>query len=234
MPKRNGMGEIPYDRYIISLDPFDSDVAETMSLGSCFVMDLWTDKIVAEYTGRPLFAEDLYEIVRKLCLFYNAKCMYEQNLKGTFGYFSKMNCVHLLAETPEYLRERQMVTSIGYGNKSRGIHATIPIIKGAFKMINDWLRKPVTKIEKDENGNEVEITTPNLYNIRNRALIKELIQWNPYNNYDRVMSLVQLILYREEKMILYQGDVRRNESNTSGMEADDYWEKNYPGKKQRL
>ena len=231
MPQKNHEGKIPYDRYIVSLDPFDSDVANTMSLGSCLVMDLWTDKLVAEYTGRPMFAEDLYELVRKVCLFYNAKCMYEQNLKGTFSYFSKCNCVHLLADTPEYLRDRQMVSTIGYGNKAKGIHATTPIINGAFKMINDWLRKPVPKIEKDADGNDVEVTVPNLYHIRNRALLKELIQWDPYNNFDRVMSLCQLILYREEKMILYQGDVRNAEGGTSGMEKDDYFEKNYPGKK---
>ena len=230
MPQKSGDG-VPAGRYIISLDPFDADVAKTMSFGSCLVMDLWTDKIVAEYTGRPMFAEELYEIVRRLCIFYNAKCMYEQNLKGTFSYFSSRNSLHLLAETPEYLRERQMVGSIGYGNKSRGIHATTAIINGAFTMINSWLRKPVTKIVKNAEGIEEEVTIPNLYFLRNRALIIELIQWNPYKNFDRVMSLVQLILYREEKIILYQGDLKGSREQPKGMEADDYWDKNYPGKK---
>ena len=231
MPQKNSNGEIPSERYICSLDPFDSDNADTMSLGSCFVMDLWSDKIVAEYTGRPMFADDLYELVRKICLFYNARCMYEQNLKGTFAYFSSRNCTHLLAETPEYLKEKQLVTSIGYGNKSRGIHATVPIIKYGFRLIRDWLMKPIIRIEKDAEGNDVEVKIPNLHNIKNRALIKELIQWNTHGNFDRVMSLVQLMLYREEKMILYQGDMKNRESVSSGMEEDDYWTKNYPGKK---
>ena len=139
--------------------------------------------------------------------------------------------MHLLAETPEYLRDRQLVTAIGYGNKARGIHATVPIIKFGFRLIRDWLLKPVKRVEKDANGNEVEVTVPNLYYIRNRALIKELIQWNPNGNFDRIMALVQLMLYREEKMILYQGDMARAETSSSGMEKDDYWEKNYPGKK---
>jgi len=168
-----------------------------------------------------------------MCLFYNAKCMYEQNLKGLFGYFSSRNCTHLLAETPEYLKEKQLVTNIGYGNKSRGIHATVPIIKYGFRLIRDWLLKPVTKIEKDQEGNDVEVTMPNLYNIRNRALLKELIQWEPRGNYDRVMSLVQMMLYREEKMVLYQGNLKRTETR-KGMESDDYWEKNYPGKKDNI
>ena len=231
MPKKNSDGKVPAGRYICGCDPFDSDVSNTMSLGSLFVLDLWTDMIVAEYTGRPMFAEDFYEICRKLCLFYNCRCMYEQNIMGMFSYFSSHNSVHLLAETPEYLVQRNMVSSIGYGNKSVGIRATTPIINGAFKMIQTWLRKPIISIERDGNGNENEVQIPNLYRIKNRALLKELVLWNPQGNFDRVMSLVQLMLYREEKLVLGHGDLRTSESPSSGMEKDDYWDKNYPGKK---
>lgn len=231
MPKKNGEGKIPAGRYICSADPYDADCSNTMSLGSIFVMDLWTDMIVAEYTGRPAFAEDFYEICRKLCLFYNCRCMYEQNVMGMFSYFSSHNATHLLAETPEYLVQRNMISSIGYGNKSVGIRATTPIINGAFKMIQTWLRKPIVSIETDAEGNNNEVSIPNLYRIKNRALLKELVLWNPQGNFDRVMSLVQLMLYREEKMVLYHGDLRHTEEVSSGMEKDDYWDKNYPGKK---
>jgi len=37
----------------LSADPYDDDAADTLSLGSIFVLDLWTDNYVAEYTGRP-------------------------------------------------------------------------------------------------------------------------------------------------------------------------------------
>ena len=231
MPKKNGEDKIPAGRYICSADPYDADCSNTMSLGSIFVMDLWTDMIVAEYTGRPTFAEDFYEICRKLCLFYNCRCMYEQNVMGMFSYFSSHNATHLLAETPEYLVQRNMISSIGYGNKSVGIRATTPIINGAFKMIQTWLRKPIISIETDADGNNNEVSIPNLYRIKNRALLKELVLWNPQGNFDRVMSLVQLMLYREEKMVLYHGDLRHTEEISSGMEKDDYWDKNYPGKK---
>jgi hypothetical protein len=231
MPQKNSEGKVPYDRYGFGLDPFDDDESGTMSLGSLFVMDFWTDRLVAEFTGRPSFANELYEKVRLLCLFYNMKGLYENNLKGIFSYFSMRNCTYMLADTPEYLRDKQLITSIGYGNKSKGVRATTPIIKAGFRMIRDWLLKPVPHIEQDADGNEIEVTMPNLYNIRCRALIKELIQWNQYGNFDRVMALVQLMLYREEKMILYQGDMKNSEVGTSGMEKDDYFEKNYPGKK---
>ena len=235
MPKKGSDGKVTFGRYIIGVDPFDSDVSNTMSLGSVHVLDLWTDMLVAEYTGRPAFAEDFYEICRKLCLFYNTRCMYEQNIMGMFSYFSSHNATHLLAETPEYLVQRNMISSIGYGNKSVGIRATTPIINGAFKMIQTWLRKPIVtlKTEKDADGKEIqtEVQVPNLYRIRNRALLKELVLWNPQGNFDRIMSLVQLMLYREEKMVLYHGDLKHTEEVASGMENDDYWDKNYPGNK---
>lgn len=229
MPKKGSDGKVPFGRYICSCDPYDSDVSNTMSLGSIFVMDLWTDMVVAEYTGRPPFAEDFYEICRKLCLFYNCRCMYEQNIMGMFSYFSSHNSTHLLAETPEYLVQRNMIGGIGYGNKAVGIRATTPIINGAFKMIQTWLRKPIVTVETDAEGNNTEVTIPNLYRIKNRALLKELVLWNPQGNFDRVMSLVQLMLYREEKLVLGHGDLRRTETVSDGLENDEYWEKNYPG-----
>ena len=231
MPKKGSDGKVPFGRYICSCDPYDSDVSNTMSLGSIFVMDLWTDMIVAEYTGRPPFAEDFYEICRKLCLFYNCRCMYEQNIMGMFSYFSSHNSTHLLAETPEYLVQRNMIGGIGYGNKAVGIRATTPIINGAFKMIQTWLRKPIVTVETDAEGNTTEVTIPNLYRIKNRALLKELVLWNAQGNFDRVMSLVQLMLYREEKLVLGHGDLRSTETVSDGMENDEYWEKNYPGER---
>lgn len=230
MPQRDGSGKIPEGRYQTSCDPYDSDQSNTMSLGSFLVLDLWTDRIVAEYTGRPQFADDFYEITRRGTMFYNAKCMYENNLRGLFAYYSKCNSVYLLAETPQYLRDRQLVGSTSFGNSAYGIRATPPIINYGFRLIRDWLLKPTTKIEKNEKGEEMEVTVPNLYNIRNRALIKELMLWNPVKNFDRVMSLVQLMLYREEKMILYQGNIHKGEVQSEGMENDDYFTKNYPGK----
>lgn len=230
MPQKGSDGKVPMERYLISCDPYDNDVSNTMSLGSVFVLDLWTDRIVAEYTGRKPFADDLFELVKKLCLFYNTKCLYESNIKGLYSYFSKCSCIYLLAETPEYLKDKQLIGTTGYGNTAYGVRATTPIINYGFRLIRDWLLKPTTRIEKDAEGNEREIDVPNLYYIRNRALLKELILWNPVANFDRVLALVQLMLYREEKMILFQGDMRRAETKTNGLEMDDYWDKNYPGK----
>lgn len=221
-------GKIPKDRYIMSLDNYENDEAQSMSLGSMFVLDLWTDRIVAEYTGRPMFADDLNEICRKLCLFYNAKVMVENNKKNTFSYFSRMNSLHLMADTPEYLKNKQLIKTTGFGNASKGITATLPIKNFALGLIRDWLLKPVT-ITKEEENEVVEYTVPNLSFIKNRALLKELMLYNPAINVDRIMSLCQLMLYREEKMILYQGEPRRAEKtiDASYLGNDPFFTRNY-------
>ena len=231
MPQKNSDGTIPRGRYICGADPYDNDVADSMSLGSIIMLDLWTDSIVMEYTGRPMYADEFYEICRKACLFYNAMLLYEQNKKGLFAYFSQRSSTHLLADTPEYLLEKQLVKSIGYGNTRKGVTTITPIKNYGFGLIRDWLLKPVVRIMKNSEGEDEEITISNLYNIRCRALLKELILFNPEINVDRIMALCMLMLYREEKMILFQGDIKKQEYKVTGMAADSYWTTNYKGKK---
>ena len=213
LPEKDRSGKVPNTRYIIGHDPVDNDQAESSSLSSTFVLDLWTDKIVAEYTGRQAFAEDNFEIVRLLCLFYNAKCLYESNTKGIYAYFAKMNCTHLLADTPEYLRDKQMIKYSSFGSNQKGVNATAAINNYANGLIRDWLMKPVTMITTID-GVEQEVVTQNLFFLRNRALIEELIAFNPEINVDRIRALGMVMLYREEKMVLYQGNPSRDKDAT--------------------
>ncbi len=221
-------GKVPNERYILSLDNYENDQAQSMSLGSIFVLDLWTDRIVAEYTGRPMFVDDLNEICRKLCLFYNGKVMVENNKKNTFAYFSRMNSLHLMADTPEYLKNRQILKASTFGNASKGCPAVVAVINFAMERIRDWLLKPVTTVEEVE-GEAISSTIPNLHFIKGRALLKELMLYNPAINVDRIMSLCQLMLYREEKMIIYQGDPKRAErrDNSKYLGNDPFFNKNY-------
>lgn len=209
MPEKDRNGKVPHTRYIIGHDPVDNDQAESSSLSSTFVLDLWTDKIVAEYTGRQSFADDNFEIVRLLCLFYNAKCLYESNKKGIFAYFTKMNCTHLLADTPEFLRDKQLIKYSSFGSNAKGVNASAAINAYANNLIRDWLMKPVTVIQNID-GEDVEVTVYNLNFLRNRALIEELIAFNPEINVDRIRALGMVMLYREEKMVLYQGNPSRD------------------------
>lgn len=228
MPERDSNGNVFSNRYIAGIDPVDQDSSDTMSLASIFVLDLFTDKIVCEYTGRQDFADDNYEIMRRILLFFNAKGCYENNLKGLFAYFSRMNCTHLLCDTPEYLRDKQLIKVTGYGNTAKGVHASAPVNNYANSLIRDWLLKPVSTVI-EENGEQKEISVSNLYFLRNKALLKELILFNPDINVDRIRALGMLMLYREEKIIMYQGDMSKvNEKVSSDYLGNDpYFTNNF-------
>lgn len=116
------------------------------------MLDLFTDRIVAEFTGRKPFANDNYEIVRLLCLFYNGKCLFESNKKGIYAYFQMMSCTHLLADTPEYLREKELVKYSAFGSNRKGVSATAAVNNYANGLIRDWLLKPVPMMIKGEEG----------------------------------------------------------------------------------
>ena len=229
LPEKDKSRKVFDNRYILGCDPYDDDESNTMSLGSVYVLDLWTDKIVAEYTGRPLFAEDFYEICRKLCLFYNGRMNYENNKKGLFGYFQKMNCLYLLTDVLDFLKDRDMIKGSSYGNKAKGINATAAINAYAKNLLRSWLLKP-TNIIQTIDGEDQEITVSNLYTLRSRALIKELILYNSEGNFDRISAMGMLMLLREDKMILYNGEVSKNkEDNASAsyLGNDPFFKNNY-------
>lgn len=216
-------------RYILGCDPYDDDASNTMSLGSVFVLDLWTDKIVAEYTGRPLFAEDFYEICRRLCMYYNGRMNYENNKKGLFSYFSKNNCTYLLTDQLEFLRDKQMIKDVGYGNKAKGTNATLAVNSYAKNLLRAWLLRPTVVIQ-EVDGEEAEVAIPALFTVRSRALIKELINFNNEGNFDRISAMGMLMLLREDKMITYQGNVsreRQERESASYLGNDPFFDRNY-------
>ena len=229
MPEIDKNTNKPYnDRYILGADPYDDDESNTMSLGSIFVLDLWTDRIVAEYTGRPSFADDYYEICRKLCLFYNGRLNYEYNKKGLFSHFSTRNSLYLLTDVLDFLKEKQMMKD-GYGNKSKGTNASPAINAYARSRLRSWLLSPVS-IMQTIDGEEKEVMVPRLFTVRNRALLKELINYNSEGNFDRVSAMGMLMLLREDKMIRYQGDIskeKQEKANSNYDGNDPFFNRNY-------
>ena len=229
LPEKDRSGRVFDNRYILGCDPYDDDESNTMSLGSVYVLDLWTDKIVAEYTGRPLFADDFYEICRKMCLFYNGRMNYENNKKGLFAYFSKMNCLYLLTDVLDFLKDKDMVKGSSYGNKAKGTNATAAINAYARNLLRSWLLRPVPVIQTID-GEDQEVMIPNLYTLRSRALIKELILYNSEGNFDRISSMGMLMLLREDKMILYNGEINKNKEedvSASYLGNDPFFRTNY-------
>lgn len=199
-------------------DPYDDDQSDTLSLGSIIVLDTFTDCIVCEYTGRPDFADDFYEKCRRILLFYNARANYENNKKGLFKYFSQTNSLYLLADTLDFLKERDDSVK-NLNNKSKGSQSTEPIKRYARRCIADWLNKPT--IIPNEDPEKESITIKHLTKIKGRALLLELMSWNSDGNFDRHDALGMCMLYREDIFRLSGGDPEGSNSSSGSDKADD-------------
>lgn len=222
-------GEIPPFLYIAGCDPYDHDRAEnTTSLGSFFVYkrfyqaDKTHDIIVAEYTGRPELADDFYENCRKLCIYYNAKLLYENMLKGIKVYFQNKNSLHYLYQTPEILKD---IVKDGHVTRGYGVHMTKEIKRQAEIYLKQWLLED--RIVDEKSGRKIM----NLHTILCKGLLKELIAYDPEEgNFDRVIAFMLCILQSKE---LYK--ISSNQYQTSGkrlVDTDPFFKETYFRKKQ--
>lgn len=173
----------PWGLYIAGNDPYDQDRASnSLSLGSIVIMKRTMpgfdnhDKIVAEYTGRPESAKEFYENARKLLLYYNALCLYENEKTGIKSYFEHHNSLHLLAYTPTILKSNNN-TSV---SRIYGQHMTTSVKNELEIFLRDWLN------EKVGESNQLNF-------IYSKPILKELIQYNTTGNFDRVISMMLLI-----------------------------------------
>lgn len=218
MPKKDREGKVFNDRYIIGVDPYDNDQAESHSLYSIFVLDTFVDNLAAEYTGRTNFADEAHDMVLKLCIFYNAKALYESNKKGLYSYMEKTRNTFRLADTPEYLRDKQLVKYSSFGSNAKGVNVSANINNFANRLIKDWLLMKVPIEVKQEDGHIEIQEVPKLYTLKTRALIEEAIQFNLDINVDRIRALGILMLYREQYIIRY--GTGRTESSSEILSKD--------------
>ena len=191
-------GKIIADRYVIGVDPVDQEEGESASLFSVIVFDRITETIVAEYTGRKEISDENYEIVRLLCYYYNARCLYENNCHGMYNYFKQYNCIYLLYDCPEYLKHQDKVHYNGTGVTSKGLRRTNPIKVEQIRLIKNWLNSPFETSITNENNIEEVVTKQLLYTIDSPALIEELVGYYDKANVDRICALGMALIAREQ------------------------------------
>jgi hypothetical protein len=183
-----------YGIYIAGIDPYDDDQADSStSLGSIQILNTLTNRIVAEYTGRPQTAKEFYEVCRRMLIHYNAMALYENNKKGLFTYFEQKNSTYLLCDTPKILKDMQ-ITKISYdaGNNAKGVNATKEVNKYARECIKTWM------LDAAFSSTEEDYIT-NTHTIMSIPLLKEIIYWNMDGNFDRVSSLGMLLILKEDR-----------------------------------
>lgn len=222
MPKRDKNDEVFANRYFVGTDTYDDDDSTTNSLGSCIVMDGWTKRIVAEYTGRRNTRE-FYEITRRLTIYYNGINNYENNKKGLFWHYEKKKSINRLADTPESLKDEANTTIRKTGNTRKGTPATVGVNNYALQLIEMWL-------DNDELDEREEVTPVQL--LRSPGIIRELIAYNNDGNFDRVSALGMLLILVEDRYKTIQSSHQESvKPNSSTLSQDKFFNKNYDYKK---
>jgi len=196
-PKKMRQG-IPYPlRYIAAVDPVDDDGTEG-SLQSCLIFDLYTERIVAEYTGRTPIVEDWYENTRLLLIYYDALCLYESNKKGFYAHMRTKNSLHLLAKIPGVLSNMDISNYDPEGeNKQYGVPGTTAINFFGRKVYDSWLRRQA-------KGREEGVT--NAMDMNLRGLVVETKNYSKDGNYDRVSAAEKLFILYAEYMYIMGGE----------------------------
>ena len=84
-------------------------------------------------------------------------------------------------------------------------------------------------VQKQIDGELKEVTIKKLHTLKCRAFLEEAAQWNPDGNFDRVSAMGMLMLYREDKMILFSGNPSKaQEQQNSGYAGNDpFFANNY-------
>ena len=199
-PEKQENGEIPNYLYIAGCDPYDQDKSESGSLGSFFVYkrfyraDRTHDIIVAEYTSRPDTAEQFYENCRKLCMYYNAKVLYENQLKGLKVYFEQKNALQYMCEQPGIIRDMVKDSRVqrGYGiHMNRGSNGSSGIKDQCELYLKKWLYE---EVDGETEGTKVV----RFQTIKSIPLLKELIAYDRDINTDRVIAVMLCVLQTYE------------------------------------
>jgi hypothetical protein len=203
-PLRDEFEKVPDNLYYIVADCFAVDTEQATdwtSLGAFFVykrsntlFPTEDDILVAWYAGRPPRVQDFHRRVFMAARYYNA--IVQTEIKGggqeLLNYAKNHGFVEYCGERPTVFNQdkdykkvsgRQFFVRIEENTKPERIQKLV-----------DWLLKERNlKIE----GNETQYVL-NLERIYDRALLEELIKFNPNGNFDRISCLLVLMTIQQE------------------------------------
>lgn len=184
----------PYAMYVAGLDPYRQNQAvNSESVGAIYIYKRFVgfeqgyDQIVAHYIGRPNTMKDFHEQCRHLLKFYNAECLYENEINNFHQFLEQKGEEYLLTDQPDALIKEIIKDS--QVNRGKGIHMVNKIKERAMLKLRDWL---LAERRSDEDGKVIL----NLHTILDPGLLKELIMYDPdpKMNFDRVIAFCLAVL----------------------------------------
>lgn len=189
----------PHLLYIAGSDPYNQNTSNiSPSLGTVHIYKRMYDPvngtfqnmIVASYAGRPKEMREWHKIVEMFLDLYNATCMPENEGTNFIEYMGNKNKSYMLADGYNLLKDISPNTSIL--NRPKGLPATIQVINHCMALLIDYCWEELKLL--DENGNVIS-TKLGVTRIRDRMLLKEMLNWHPKTNCDRIVSFRHALAY---------------------------------------
>ena len=203
-PLRGENGKVPTNLYYLVADCFAVDTEQATdwnSLGTFYIykrknVNFTTedDMLVAWYSGRPPRVKDFHRKVFLAARFYNA--LVQTEIKGggqeLLNYAIAHGFLEYCGERPTVFNQdkefkktsgRQFFVRIEDNTKPERIQKLV-----------DWL---LNERNLKVDGDKAEYVL-NLERIYDRALLEELIKYNPNGNFDRISALLVLMTIQQE------------------------------------
>ena len=185
-------GKIPKGLYRVWHDPYAHDkdkknISVKDSLGATYVYERVNnitptkgDLLVACYVGRPERMDDYNETLLKICEYWNAELMFENDRGDVKRFFTVKQNLHLLADEPDLEWEVGLKSGVRRG---KGMNMNEKRKAKGVIYLRDWL---LEKRGKDVFGGD----KLNLHYIYDVGLLEELLKWNVKGNFDRVSAML--------------------------------------------
>jgi hypothetical protein len=182
--------------YYAGIDPVKNLIGRGESLMSCYIYqaiyqegnEMKGGKIVAWYTGRFHDDEDTFEIVRKLCKFYNARMAIESDEGAFIEWMKGKGDRNMMMKRHEFPFLKDLVPNSGIGDEY-GIKMNTG---GTQSRVKNFIFSSVIQYMDEVLGELTVGTAKHKYHgverIKDPMAIKEFLNYGK-GNYDRVISI---------------------------------------------
>jgi len=183
---------LPYATYVVGIDPYNQDGAETTSLGACYVFKRMYDisghfqnSVVCSYVARPDSLMEFYQTCEMIIDMYGALALPE-NEGSIVQYFIQKKKEHLLFDSP--ILTRYINPSSVTAGRQKGLAATTPNQKHYMNLMLEYAKEKLG--EQEDTYGLVRIPDP--------MLLREMIEYRGKSsgatrgvhdgNYDRICA----------------------------------------------
>lgn len=188
---------IPKGLYIVVYDPVAKD-GDGTSLHSVLVYkglaldnSGMVNTIVGEYIGRRETLTEVWEIVYKIAVYYNANIFAETNTPGFVDWIRKSKKHSSILEPSPFYIEKETYKSFKMNNNRVGGKMTKELKFLADNTINEWLLEVVDSGDL-ENGIAQLRVIDTIYSPR---LLEEIAYYEDGKNYDHISALRLLVIW---------------------------------------